>query len=216
MLYAAQEALGKLCDKHGIQLTLFHGRGGSIGRGGGPANRAILAQPRGATRGRFKVTEQGQVISNRYADPGIAHRHLEQLVHAALLTCGHDDDVEVAPAWAEAMNEISAISHAKYRSLVDRPLFIDYFHQATPIDLVDKLNMGSRPSRRTKTEGIGDLRAIPWVFAWTQSRVNLPSWYGVGTALCEWLGDDADRLALLQEMVKGWPLCRRPRTFLPT
>ena len=208
MLYTAQESLGGVCEKHGIQLTLFHGRGGSIGRGGGPANRAILAQPRGATRGRFKLTEQGEVISSRYADPGIAHRHLEQLTHAALLTCGHADDVAVAPAWAKAMNEISALSHAKYRSLVERPAFIDYFHQATPIDLVDKLNMGSRPSRRKKTEGIGDLRAIPWVFAWTQSRVNLPSWYGVGTGLRDWLAEDESRLTLLQEMYQTWPFCR--------
>ena len=216
MLYQAQRALAHTCDVHGVQLTLFHGRGGTVGRGGGPANRAILAQPPESVRGRLKVTEQGEVISNRYANLEIAHRHLEQLVNAVLLTSGRRPQFQQELAWAHIMDELSVQAHAKYRALVDKPEFLRYFHQATPIDHIDRLNIGSRPARRKATESIADLRAIPWVFAWTQSRVNLPSWYGVGTALATWMEASAtgdalaaqQRVTQLSEMYRDWPFFR--------
>ena len=185
MLFTAQQALAEVCDKYDMKLTLFHGRGGSLGRGGGPTNRAILAQPPGSVRGRIRITEQGEVVSSRYANPAIARRHLEQLVSAVIVTAGREETVPVAPEWIEAMDGLSRLAFDKYRALVERPEFLDYFHAATPIDQIEILNIGSRPSRRKATESIGDLRAIPWVFAWNQTRVNLPSWYGVGTALQE-------------------------------
>ncbi len=209
-LFQAQRVLAQTCDEYGKRLTLFHGRGGTLGRGGGPANRAILAQPPESVRGRIKVTEQGEVVSGRYSNPAIAHRHLEQLVNAVLLSSGKRPRFEHEAEWAEVVDALSAISYTKYRSLVDQPEFITYFHQATPIDQIGALNIGSRPARRGTTAGISDLRAIPWVFAWTQSRVNLPSWYGVGSALEEWLGDDTDgtRMEELRTIYTEWPFFR--------
>ena len=208
MLYTAQAALAKVCDKFDVKLTLFHGRGGSLGRGGGPTNRAILAQPPGSVRGRIRITEQGEVVSSRYANPAIARRHLEQLVSAVILTAGREEPVEADPEWAATMDELSQLAFKKYRSLVERPEFLDYFHAATPIDQIEILNIGSRPSRRKATESISDLRAIPWVFAWNQTRVNLPSWYGVGTALQDWVRGDRDRMRRLSQMYKEWPFFR--------
>ena len=209
-LFQAQRVLAQTCDEYGKRLTLFHGRGGTLGRGGGPANRAILAQPPESVRGRIKVTEQGEVVSGRYSNPAIAHRHLEQLVNAVLLSSGKRPRFEHEAEWAEVVDALSGISYTKYRSLVDKPEFITYFHQATPIDQIGALNIGSRPARRGTTAGISDLRAIPWVFAWTQSRVNLPSWYGVGSALEEWLGDDTDgsRMEELRTIYTEWPFFR--------
>ena len=208
MLYTAQAALAKVCDQFGVTLTLFHGRGGSLGRGGGPTNRAILAQPPGSVRGRIRITEQGEVVSSRYANPAIARRHLEQLVSAVIVTAGREEPVAVHSGWAQAMEELSRLAFDKYRSLVQRPEFLDYFHAATPIDQIEILNIGSRPSRRKATESIGDLRAIPWVFAWNQTRVNLPSWYGVGTALHSWAGENRDRMRQLGTMYQEWPFFR--------
>ena len=205
-LFQSQRALARTCDQYGIQLTLFHGRGGTLGRGGGPANRAILAQPPESVRGRIKITEQGEVISSRYADANIAHRHLEQLVSAVLLTSGKRPHYPQEETWATWMEQMSQLAYKKYRNLVERPDFLRYFQEATPIDQIDRLNIGSRPARRKGTVAITDLRAIPWVFAWTQSRVNLTSWYGVGTALAEWMAEDeATRLTQLQEMYAQWP-----------
>lgn len=224
MLYQAQGALARVCDEHGVRLTLFHGRGGSLGRGGGPANRAILAQPPESLHGRIKLTEQGEVVSGRYENPEIAHRHLEQLVNAVLLTSGRRPHFPHLAAWSAVMDELSQMAFVFYRALVERPAFIRYFHLATPIDQIDLLNIGSRPSRRKATESIADLRAIPWVFAWTQSRVALPSWYGVGSALEQWVAGDepsrlaeshiaesrmaAPRMAMLREMYRDWPFFR--------
>jgi len=210
MLFTAQRAMAQVCDEFGIKLTLFHGRGGTLGRGGGPANRAILAQPPESVRGRIKITEQGEVVSTHYADPGIAQRHLEQLVDAVLLTSGKRPEYAKADEWAQTMDELSQIAYLKYRSLVEKPEFIDYFQEATPIGHIDKLNIGSRPSKRKQTMAIDDLRAIPWVFAWTQSRVNLPSWYGVGTAIVEWTSADESgkRLSELTDMYHAWPFLR--------
>ena len=215
MLFKAQRTLAKLCEEHGVKLTLFHGRGGTLGRGGGPANRAILAQPPESVRGNIKITEQGEVISSRYSNMDLARRHLEQLVGAVLLTSGRRPAFAQENEWAALMDELSDAAYRKYRALVTRPQFLTYFHETTPIDQVGALNIGSRPARRKATQDISDLRAIPWVFAWTQSRVNMPSWYGVGTALETWMhatGDgvqpDAERLALLQEMYRLWPFFR--------
>ncbi|MCW5844189.1 MAG: phosphoenolpyruvate carboxylase [Caldilinea sp.] len=208
MLFLAQRTLARLCDQYDVKLTLFHGRGGTLGRGGGPANRAILAQPPESVRGRVKLTEQGEVISTRYANLALARRHLEQLVNAVLLTAGKRPRFALEESWAQRMDALSDIAFQKYRALVGKRGFLTYFHEATPIDHIGALNIGSRPARRKATQDISDLRAIPWVFAWTQSRVNLPSWYGVGTALEQWCdgGRDAQKLEELREMYREWPL----------
>ena len=184
MLFTAQRQMAEACKENNVTLTLFHGRGGSLGRGGGPTNRAILAQPPESVRGRIRITEQGEVVSSRYSEPAIAKRHLEQLLHAVLCSAGHHEvdgtDVE---AWSKVMDGLSSAAYEKYRSLVEHDRFISYFQTATPIDQIDRWNIGSRPAHRRATKSLDDLRAIPWVFAWTQSRANLPSWYGVGTGL---------------------------------
>ena len=196
LLYQAQEALVAVARRHGVTLTLFHGRGGAIGRGGGPANRAILAQAPGSVGGRLKFTEQGEVIAAHYADAAVALRHLEQVAAAALLSSTPEHERAVAAA-ADAgratLAELAASSRAAYRSLVELPGFPAFFRAATPIDLIADLGLGSRPSSRpggatgatprAPGEELASLRAIPWVFAWSQARANLPGWYGLGTAL---------------------------------
>ena len=202
MLFQAQRNLARVCDENGVTLTLFHGRGGTLGRGGGPTNRAILAQPPESVRGTIKITEQGEVVSGRYANVALARRHLEQLVSAVLLTSGQRPHYPQEQAWAAIMDELSDRAFQSYRALVTQPAFIRYFHEATPIDYIGSLNIGSRPTRRKATQDISDLRAIPWVFAWTQSRVNLPSWYGLGTALEAWIGQE-------ERWQGAWPSCRK-------
>ncbi len=210
MLYQAQRALAHTCDAHGVRFTLFHGRGGSIGRGGGPANRAILAQPPESIRGRIKLTEQGEVVSARYDNKAIGHRHLEQLVNAVLLSSGKRPAVAQEEAWAKMLDEMSRLSEVKYRALVTDPAFLRYFHQATPITPIGQLNIGSRPAKRSSSMGISDLRAIPWVFSWTQSRVNLPGWYGLGSGIEEWIaaGVPDYRRDQLRDMYAAWPFFR--------
>lgn len=212
MLFQSQRQLAETCNEHGIAMTLFHGRGGSLGRGGGPTNRAILAQPPESVRGRIRITEQGEVVSSRYSDPEIAHRHLQQLLHAVLCSAGQRPQYEKIGQWSQAMDELSQLAYDKYRSLVERDDFIEYFQHASPIDQIGSLNIGSRPSHRRATKTLDDLRAIPWVFAWTQSRTNVPSWYGVGTAFSDWLaqgGSDREaKMATLKEMYEQWPFFR--------
>ncbi len=223
LLYRAQEALVAAARRHGITVTLFHGRGGAIGRGGGPANRAILAQAPGSVGGHLKFTEQGEVIAAHYADPSIAQRHLEQVTAAALLasTPEHEREVaEAAAAGSTVMAELASISRVAYRSLVEQPGFAAFFRAATPINLIAGLGLGSRPAARPATDkaaepktaggahedGIASLRAIPWVFAWSQARVNLPGWYGLGTALdavASRGGQDA--LAQIAALYQRWP-----------
>jgi phosphoenolpyruvate carboxylase len=209
-LYRAQRALVAACRKAGATLLLFHGRGGAIGRGGGPTGRAIMAQPPGALSGRLRLTEQGEVAFARYAHPGIAHRHLEQTIHAVFRATllpspegGHDD-------WAAEMEALSPLALASYRRLVyDDPDFVRYFHEATPIDAITGLRIGSRPARREHSDRIEDLRAIPWVFSWTQSRHGLPGWYGLGSAYAaqvEGKGEEARRR--WAEMYREWPFFR--------
>ncbi len=210
MLYQAQRNLATICDEYGVRLTLFHGRGGTLGRGGGPTNRAILAQPPESVRGRFKITEQGEVISSRYDDHDIAHRHLEQVVNAVLLASARQQTPTQEAEWATLLDELSQQAYHKYRALVENPDFLQYFSDTTPLEFIGQLNIGSRPARRKKSASIADLRAIPWVFSWTQTRVELPSWYGVGTALVTWVdaADEngrAERLALLRTMYREWP-----------
>ncbi|HEY5628063.1 MAG TPA: phosphoenolpyruvate carboxylase, partial [Candidatus Limnocylindrales bacterium] len=221
LLYQAQETLVGVARRHGITLTLFHGRGGAIGRGGGPANRAILAQAPGSVDGRLKFTEQGEVIAAHYSDPTIAQRHLEQVTAAVLLasTPEHERAVrEAAAGGAAMMGELAAASRDAYRALVELPAFPAFFRAATPIDLIADLGLGSRPSSRPGAgkavpaaaadpgQELASLRAIPWVFAWSQARANLPGWYGLGTAL-EAVAAAGDQTVLdrLGDLYRRWP-----------
>ncbi len=218
-LYKGQKELADASREDGIDLRLFHGRGGAIGRGGGPANRAIMAQPPGTLNGKLKMTEQGEVIFSRYANPNIAHRHLEQVTNAVLkatlspkVRAGR---VGLEEAQTVIMEQLSSRALVAYRELVyETPDFLSYFLQASPISEIGRLNMASRPVSRGVGNSITDLRAIPWVFSWTQNRHYLPGWYGTGTALEEFLylkGESepiADRLAALRHMYTGWPFFR--------
>lgn len=208
-LYQAQRALVEVADQAGVTLELFHGRGGAIGRGGGPANSAILAQPAGTVRGRLKLTEQGEVISDRYGHPGIAARHLQQVLHAVLLASAPLPAPTIPPAWEAAVSELAEHAFRAYRELVEDPDFLPYYHGATPIDELSNLKIGSRPTRRKQTNRLEDLRAIPWVFSWMQSRHTLPGWYGLGSAVERFLAQEqTTRLALLQTMYREWPFWR--------
>ena len=215
MLHGAQEALVAVARAHGVELTLFHGRGGAIGRGGGPANRAILGGAPGSVDGRLKLTEQGEVIAANYADPAIARRHLEQLTGAALIASTPEHDAAATRALLAGgpiLAELAATAQAAYRALVqDDPGFAAFFRDITPIAEVSDLRLGSRPAARGRgdVEGppsIEALRAIPWTFAWSQSRINLPGWYGLGAALDafrEAHGDDG--LAEIGRLYRAWP-----------
>jgi phosphoenolpyruvate carboxylase len=202
-LYRGQENITKVAQKHNIVLTIFHGRGGTIARGGGPANRGIRAQPPGSVNGRFRLTEQGEVIAARYSNLELAHRHLEQLVHAVLVASSPAKaKAEIPGAWRTAMDQMSETAHRLYRGLVyENPRFIEFWQTATPLDEIKRLHIGSRPAARGKSSEVTKIRAIPWVFSWMQSRFNLPGWFGLGSALAA-VQDDA----LLREMYKGWPL----------
>ena len=206
-LYAAQVELAGLFEEAGIDFTFFHGRGGSIGRGGGPTNVAILAQPRGTVRGRIKLTEQGEVVSARYAIPEIAHRELELVAGAVLVSAvggvREGDPVRIE-AFEQAISRMAEWSQQVYHDLVyGDPDFVSFFQQATPIEEISNLKLGSRPARRTASTRIEDLRAIPWVFSWTQSRILLPGWFGLGSALDR--GKESFGIDLLREMESGWP-----------
>lgn len=214
-VYRAELALVEAARKGGIRLRLFHGRGGTVGRGGGPSYQAILAQPPGAVNGSLRLTEQGEVIAAKYAEPQAARRNLESLLAATLESTlldveGLGDAAE--PAYA-VLDEIATLAQRAYAELVhDTPGFVEYFKASTPVSEIGSLNIGSRPSSRKPTESISDLRAIPWVLAWSQSRVMLPGWYGTGTAFEQWItaGPDSeeDRLAVLHELYQRWPFFR--------
>ena len=202
-LHRAQADLAAWARDRGIALTLFHGRGGALGRGGGPANRAILGQAPGSVDGRFKVTEQGEVAFARYGNARIARRHLEQLTNAVLLASTPDHERRAAEAWERfgpTAERMAAASERAWRDLVERSGFAAFFRQATPIEEIGALQLGSRPARRTADDdSIEDLRAIPWVFAWSQARVNLPGWFGLGAGLAV---ADPDELRAMHD---GWP-----------
>jgi phosphoenolpyruvate carboxylase len=210
-LFRAQEALAACCRQHGVDLTFFHGRGGTAARGGGPTNRAILAQPRGSVAGKIRVTEQGEVIYERFGHPLIARRYLEQVVNAVLLASTPDDFThQTLPleSWRTTMDELADSGLKAYRRLIyETPELLVYWQQATPIDEISQLQIGSRPARRTSSHEIADLRAIPWNFSWMQSRHVLPGWYGLGTALESYLAHQ-DRLPQLQTMYQEWPFFR--------
>lgn len=202
-LYTAQQALAEVCVRHGVKLELFHGRGGSIGRGGGPTNRAILAQPPKAFQGPIKITEQGEVIAYRYGNEAIARRHLNQVMNAVLTALSAPSKVEVRPEWRAAMDTLSSTSEETYRTFVyGTPGFLDYWYQATPINELARLPIGSRPAKRSKG-GFESIRAIPWMFSWMQSRTIIPSWYGVGTAL-ETFCANGGGLDMLRQMFSEW------------
>jgi phosphoenolpyruvate carboxylase len=213
-LHHAQEQLVAVAREHRIDLTLFHGRGGTIGRGGGPANRAVLAQAAGSVNGRLALTEQGEMIAERYPSPTIAQRHLEQLSSAVLLASrpGHARiTAEQADRWRPMINELANLAESTYRALVyDDPSFVRFFTHATPIEEIGRMELGSRPPRRgssapTTLEG---LRAIPWVFAWSQSRMNLPAWYGVGSALAAFGEAHPDGRRHLADAYGSWEFFR--------
>ena len=202
-LYQGQENISRVAQKHNVALTIFHGRGGTIARGGGPANRGIRAQPPGSVNGRFRLTEQGEVIAARYSNLELAHRHLEQLVHAVLVASSPARPGKDLPAaWRSAMDQMSGTAHQMYRAMVyENPKFIEFWQTATPLDEIKRLHIGSRPAARGKSSEVTKIRAIPWVFSWMQGRFNLPGWFGLGSAL-EAVKDDA----LLREMYQGWAL----------
>ena len=217
-LYRAEIALVELFDKlqssHGITLRMFHGRGGTVGRGGGPSYQAILAQPPGTVRGQIRLTEQGEVIGSKYANPEIGRRNLETLVAATLEATLLQPTKPATRAFLDAAAELSEASMGAYRALVyETPGFTDYFFGATPLKELTQLNIGSRPASRKSLEKIEDLRAIPWGFSWGQCRLTLPGWLGFGSAVQAFLDkpDAAERkaaLALLQKMYRQWPFFR--------
>jgi phosphoenolpyruvate carboxylase len=217
-LYRAEIALVQLFDQlansHNIQLRMFHGRGGTVGRGGGPSYQAILAQPPGTVRGQLRLTEQGEVIGSKYANPEIGRRNLETLVAATLEATLLQPTKRALPAFLQAADILSRTSMAAYRALVyETPGFTEYFFSSTPIREIADLNIGSRPASRKPTQRIEDLRAIPWSFSWGQCRLALPGWYGFGSAVREFLDchrtlTRSDALALLQKMERQWPFFR--------
>jgi phosphoenolpyruvate carboxylase len=202
-LYQTSKALGRVTQAEGLRLQLFHGRGGAVGRGGGSSFDAILAQPGGTVNGRIRITEQGEVVANKYADPELARQSLETLTAGVVLaSLRKAADAEVAAPHARVMETLSQGSMRAYRALVhDTPGFVDYFYGATPITEIADLNIGSRPTSRQATRSIGGLRAIPWVFSWSQSRTMLPGWFGFGSAVAGG-GIDVEELADLHET---WP-----------
>lgn len=206
-LYRAQEMLAEVCSANGVKLELFHGRGGSIGRGGGPTNQAILAQPRDSMQGHIKITEQGEVIAYRYSNFDIARRHLQQVVNAALTATGSPQTVEIQPEWYAAMDALSEAGRIAYRKFVyETPGFLTYWHEATPINELALMPIGSRPAKRQKG-GFESIRAIPWVFSWMQSRAIIPSWYGVGKSLEAFCGGQLEctGMDMLRSMYDRWP-----------
>jgi phosphoenolpyruvate carboxylase len=205
-LYRAQAELVEWADRRGIGLRVFHGRGGALGRGGGPTNRAVLGQPAGSIRRRFKVTEQGEVAFSRYGDAVLARRHLEQVVSALLLASTPEHEAEARRCWASfgpLARQVADVSEGKWRRLVERPGFVPFVDRATPMREIEGIPIGSRPSRRRPTSSLEDVRAIPWVFAWGQARIGLPGWYGVGTAL-DAVARERDGLERLRAMHREW------------
>ncbi|MDR3435332.1 phosphoenolpyruvate carboxylase [Telmatospirillum sp.] len=210
-LYKAEIGLAEVFSRHKIRLRLFHGRGGSVGRGGGPSYQAILAQPTGAVSGQIRITEQGEVIASKYGSPEVGRRNLEVLVAATLETSLVDLENKVEPdgTFHDAMGRLSDLAFHAYRKLVyETPGFNDYFRQSTPISEISDLNIGSRPASRKKSTRIEDLRAIPWVFSWSQCRLMLPGWFGFGSAVETWLAENPKGLPLLQRMHRDWPFFR--------
>ena len=208
-LYKAQQELSSLGEKHNIKVTFFHGRGGTVGRGGGPSYDAIISQPLGSVQDRIRLTEQGEIIAAKYGNSDAAYYNLEALFSAVIQRMNADKvntDIRDIPEIQVIMDEIVEDSYNKYRELVfENPNFYNYFFEATPIKEISSLNIGSRPASRKKITDIGGLRAIPWVFSWSQSRLMLPGWYGVGTAFSNFINKDKGNIEKLRKMYKEWP-----------
>ena len=211
-LYQAETELVKVFARHEVRLQLFHGRGGTVGRGGGPSYQAILAQPPGSVAGRIRITEQGEVIASKYSDAEIGRRNLETLlaatVEASMVMVNHPRDV--SPDWLQVMDQMSATAFGVYRDLVyGTPEFVHFFRTATPISEIADLNIGSRPASRKKSDRIEDLRAIPWVFSWSLTRIMLPGWFGFGSAVEQLLrARGPAALTTLREMHADWAFFR--------
>ena len=210
-IYKAEIELTKVFDRHKIRLRLFHGRGGAVGRGGGPSYQGILAQPPGSVNGQIRLTEQGEVVASKYTDPEIGRRNLETLVAATIESTllSHDAVNDQAPQYYAAMERLSSSAYAAYRNLVyETPGFKQFFQESTPIREIAGLHIGSRPTSRKPSDKIEDLRAIPWVFSWSLNRMMIPGWYGFGTAVENFVQQadpEQDPLMMLQEMYRTWP-----------
>jgi len=209
-LYKAEVELVKVFARHKVKLRLFHGRGGTVGRGGGPSYQAVLAQPPRSVAGQIRITEQGEVIASKYSDPDIGRRNMETLVAATFEATLLESASVERTAYLEVMQEMSATALSAYRGLVyETPGFVQFFRTATPITEIADLHVGSRPASRKKTDRIEDLRAIPWVFSWSLSRMMLPGWYGFGAAVEALTARKGDSgLELLREMYRDWPFFR--------
>ena len=209
-LYKAEVGLVEVLQRHGVKLRLFHGRGGTVGRGGGPSYEAILAQPHGSMSGQIRITEQGEVIGSKYADPEIGRRNLETLAAATLEATLLERAAPANEIYCEVMEELSEHAYRVYCSLIyETPGFVEFFRTATPISEVGDLHVGSRPASRTTSDHIEDLRAIPWVFSWSLARVMLPGWFGFGSAVETFLAERGEAgMGLLREMYQRWPFFR--------
>jgi phosphoenolpyruvate carboxylase len=209
-LYNNQKRLADITSDFDVEMRLFHGRGGSISRGGGPMNDAMLALPNETVTGQIKFTEQGEAIAEKYANEDIAERNLEQMLNAQVRARHNamEDPIEEIPEeWREAMETAAPAAREEYQDLLETDGFVDYFEQATPITVIENLNMGSRPASRSEDRSVDDLRAIPWVFSWTQARCIIPGWYSIATGLNAYLDDGGD-IETLQEMYEKWPFFR--------
>jgi phosphoenolpyruvate carboxylase len=206
-LYKAQSILSRVAQERGVRLIFFHGRGGSLGRGGGPAARSILALPPESLGGALRMTEQGEVLADRYDDPQIAGRHLEQVIWATLTSSARPLSPP-SEQWRETMQLLASDAFAAYRGLIEQPGFLTFFEQATPIVEIESLPIASRPAHRHGVRSLSDLRAIPWVFAWTQNRCMIPAWYGIGTAFQRFSASRPDGGDILRAMYEGWPFFR--------
>ncbi|MGY3508258.1 phosphoenolpyruvate carboxylase [Bradyrhizobium lupini] len=210
-LYKAEIGLVDVFERHGVRLRLFHGRGGSVGRGGGPSYDAIIAQPGGAVNGQIRITEQGEIISSKYSNAEVGRNNLEILAAATLeASLLHPRQSAPRREYLTAMDELSSLAFKAYRGLVyETDGFVDYFWASTVINEIATLNIGSRPASRKKTRAIEDLRAIPWVFSWAQCRLMLPGWYGFGSAVEQWIAEHPDKgMPFLKELYKEWPFFR--------
>jgi phosphoenolpyruvate carboxylase len=208
-LYKAHRELHRAAREHGVKLRLFHGRGGTVGRGGGPTHAAILAQPPGCFSGQIRITEQGEVLNWKYADPVLAEWNLELMIAASLetLTLHGEQQSQHPPRWEEAVEEMSQEAFRIYRkAIADDPDVLEYFEQATPVNELDAARIGSRPSRRNKGRKLEELRAIPWVFGWMQSRHAVPAWFGVGHALEQFAKNGPGHEQLLRQIARGFPV----------
>jgi len=208
-LYNSQRILTERCVEEGVSLELFHGRGGSIGRGGGPTNRAILSQPSESLHGGVKITEQGEVIAYRYSNRSIAHRHLNQVLNAVLVGMGIQEKDDVPQTYFDTMATLSELGRKAYRNFVyESEGFIPYWQDATPINELSMMQISSRPAKRKSKGGFAAMRAIPWMFSWMQSRAIVPSWFGIGYAFQTFVDENENGLELLQEMYQQWSFFR--------